>query len=443
MTVPQHKNITWLLAAWLAVIAGCATNTTFDRSPSRGRRVAPGTSDQHGRDDAPAIQRAMDAAATEHGGRVALTAGRFILRSSLTVPEGVTLAGVWESPHHAVLDRGTVFHVYANHGQTEGTPLILLSPSSAIRGITFFYPRQQVPDVIPYPWTVRGRGMHNSIIDCTFVNAYQAIDLATHHHELHYVRNCFGCPLVAGIRVDQCTDIGRIENVHFNPHYWGRAEAKNAPEPAELHPFLENHLIAFEFGRTDWQYVHNTFCFGAKIGYRFVDGEPVGANGNFLGIGADWCERAIVVEACQKPGLLITNGEFVGGDQAQVMVDVRPSNTEGTVQFNNCSFWGVCPGVARIAGTGLVSFSQCYFQNYKPEDADTFTLMAAGGDLSVQDCRFAIDRPGIDLGQGLATARIIGNQFTGQKLIRNRSHAQVQQGLNTVRRAQPEPSATP
>ena len=27
---------------------------------------------------------------------------------------------------------------------------------------------------------------------------------------------------------------------------------------------------AFIFGRTDWQYVLNTFCFGYNVGYKFI-----------------------------------------------------------------------------------------------------------------------------------------------------------------------------
>ena len=45
------------------------------------------------------------------------------------------------------------------------------------------------------------------------------------------------------------------------------------------------HLEAFTFGRTDWEYVLNTFVFGAKVGYRFIQ-TPAGAcNGQFSGIG--------------------------------------------------------------------------------------------------------------------------------------------------------------
>ena len=64
--------------------------------------------------------------------------------------------------------------------------------------------------------------MHGSVIDVTLVNPYKGIDFGTYPNELHYIRNVFGCPLKLGIYVNRTTDIGRIENVHFNPHSWGR-----------------------------------------------------------------------------------------------------------------------------------------------------------------------------------------------------------------------------
>ena len=40
-------------------------------------------------------------------------------------------------------------------------------------------------------------------------------------------------------------------------------------------------------GRSDWEYVLNTFAFGYAIGYHFIERETGSMNGNFVGIGAD------------------------------------------------------------------------------------------------------------------------------------------------------------
>ncbi|MBM3859568.1 MAG: hypothetical protein FJ395_07960 [Verrucomicrobia bacterium] len=93
--------------------------------------------------------------------------------------------------------------------------------------------------------------------------------------------------------------------------------------------------VAFELARTDWHYVFNTFCFGYGIGYKFSETKAGSANGNFLGLGADSCERAVVVEQAQAPGLLITNGEFVGrwSSTNAVCVEIAPQ-ARGKVSLN-------------------------------------------------------------------------------------------------------------
>ncbi|MBI4582285.1 MAG: hypothetical protein HY718_21505 [Planctomycetes bacterium] len=381
-------------------------------------------------DDSAAIQRALDAAGTS-GGTVELGVGRFRLDRAIVVPRGVTLAGVWEAPHHAEIGRGTVIEAYADKGNEPGPPLVELKQSSAVKGITFFYPEQRVPDAAAYPWTIQSQDMHGSVIDCTFVNPYKAMCFGPGSNELHYVRNCFGCPLKAGILVDTCTDIGRIENVHFNPHYWGRANAPNPPKWGDLSRYLWENLVAFEFGRSDWEYVQNTFCYGAKVGYRFVRTGSGTTNGNFLGIGADWCERAILVEQCQEPGLLITNGEFVGGKGSAAMMEVKADN-RGPVQLANCSFWGPADAAAILDGAGSVSLSQCLFRNHGERFREVHTIDARGGHLIVQACRFVMDSRDIRLGPGLETAVITGNWFARGQEIDNESAGDVQIGLNVV-----------
>ena len=346
--------------------------------------------------------------------------------------EGVTLAGVWEAPHHAQLTNGTVLRIYAGKNDENGPGAIMLNPSSAVKGITFFYPDQRIPGTIAYPYTIQGKGMHGSVIDCTFVNPYKAIDFGTYGNELHYIRNCFGCPLKIGIHIDKCTDIGRIENVHFNPHYWGRAGSEGVPDWGELVKYIGENLVAFEFARTDWEYVLNTFEFGAKIGYRFYKGPDGAANGNFLGIGADWSGRAVLVEECQPPGLLITNGEFVGNPDTNIFMEVASTNT-GVVQLGNCSFWGPASQIAKIDGKGTVSFSQCTFLD-QGKDKTAFTIDALSGDINVSNCRFGMDKPAIKLGKDVTTAVISGNRFNKTKQITNESTGDVQEGLNVVKK---------
>src|ERR1700744_3843740 len=49
-------------------------------------------------DDTAAIQKALDTAAANHGGRVFLPAGKYMLKGHLSIPNGVILAGIGEAP---------------------------------------------------------------------------------------------------------------------------------------------------------------------------------------------------------------------------------------------------------------------------------------------------------------------------------------------------------
>jgi hypothetical protein len=105
-----------------------------------------------------------------------------------------------------------------------------------------------------------------------------------------------------GLFVDRTHDIGRIVDVHWIVTY-------SSERPFIYHQ--TTHGRAFVFGRSDWQYVLNTFAYGYAVGYHFVERPEGATNGNFVGIGADTCtNHSVLVEQTQSFGVLITNGEF-------------------------------------------------------------------------------------------------------------------------------------
>lgn len=379
--------------------------------------------------DSPAIRRALEEAS--EGTEVYLPPGRYRLEDELRVPPGVTLAGTWQAPHHPEHRKGTVLLGYAGHGNEDGPALIHLMPNSTVRGVTVYYPEQRIPGTVAYPWTIQGEGMHGSVIDVTLVNSYKGIDFGEYANELHYIRNVFGTPLQAGIHIDRCTDIGRIENVHFNPHYWARSGEENIPDWNDLRDYLFANCTAFAFARTDWEYVFNTFSFGCNIGYRFYESEHGSANGNFLGIAADWARTAVLVEETQPPGLLITNGEFVGGTGSEAVIDITGSHS-GVVQFGNSSFWGPQEIIVRAAGSGFVSLNQCNFQNWDVNNRNLPAVLIQSGEVNVANSFFRANKKQIVLEEAVETAVITGNRFLGAERIVNKSRGDVQTGLNVV-----------
>ena len=260
--------------------------------------------------------------------------------------------------------------VATGRGNEDGKAFLTLNTNSAVS--------EQIPeeDPVPYPWTIAMRGKNPAAFDLELLNPYQGIDAS--QNERHNIRNISGQPLRRGIWVDAIYDIGRIENVHFNP--WWNSHSK-------VYQWQTANGEAFIFGRADWEYVLNTFCFGYHVGYKFVETKTGACNGNLLGIGADDCNRAILVEQSAPYGLLIANGEFTSfhGDDP-TMLEVRDTNS-GVIRVSNSAFWGPCNQIAKIGGQGTVgfTFAQWAVQMNAPRSKRPPAVCLCGGANSVSE----------------------------------------------------------
>lgn len=380
-------------------------------------------------DDSAAFQRALDTAHKAGGGTVYAPPGRYLLCASLVVPDGVTLQGSYRCvPSHAGLrdkgqsapgDDGTALLVTVGRGREDGNPFLTLNTNSTAAGFTIYYPEQVVDtEPIRYPWTIAMRGKNPAVLDLEILNPYQGIDAS--NNERHNIRNISGQPLRRGVSVDAIYDIGRIENVHFNP-WWNSSSA--------VYRWQTENAEAFIFGRADWEYVLNTFCFGYRVGYKFIHTDTGECNGNFLGIGADDCNRAILVEQSAAYALLIANAEFTSfhGDDP-TMIEVLSTN-KGVVRVSNSAFWGPCNQIAKIAGDGTVAFSDCTFVQWEAE-GDRAAIQASSGSVLIRGCEFLQNKQHIALGESVRSAVVSGNLFHGPAKIENLSKNDVQIGLN-------------
>lgn len=381
-------------------------------------------------DDTAAFQRMMDAVAHAGGGTVYAPPGKYLFKGTLNVPAGITLRGSYSCvPSHVGMrnpgavkpgDDGTALLVTAGKGKENGTPFLTLNTNSSVAGMTIYYPEQVTDSApLPYPWTVVMRGKNPAIFDVELLNPYQGIDASK--NERHNIRNITGQPIRRGIFVDAIYDIGRIENVHFNP-WWSTHSA--------VFEWQMQNGEAFIFGRADWEYVLNTFCFGYRVGYKFIATDTGECNGNFMGIGADDCFRSVLVEQSAQYALLIANAEFTsfhGPDPT--MVEVGAAH-HGVVRFSNSAFWGPCNQIATIAGTGTVGFSDCTFVQWG-RGGDRAAIQANSGTVLIRGCEFRENKKHISLGEAVHCAIVSGNIFKGAAQIANASQAKVQIGLNS------------
>ena len=384
-------------------------------------------------DDTQAIQAALDQAG-KSGGEVLLPAGKYLLRGSLSIPTGVSLQGSWKQPHHGAWQNGSTLLVTGGRGEEDGKATITLQQSSGLRGFTMLWPEQKWPQIVPYPWAIQGVGMHPTVENVTFCNAYQGVKIggAAGWSELHLIRNVFGCVLRRGVFIDSTSDIGRLENVHFNPHYWPRSNhsSSSGAKDMEVAGFMAANLEAFIFGRTDWEYVANCFVFAARVGYRFIETPAGAANAQLLNIGADYCQTGLQIDNIQPIGIQVTNGAFTSFGGGPNVGIATSAGAVGAAQFVNCNFWATPGGAARLEGALNVSFSDCHFLDVPAFDSDHAAINASAGRLNLRGSTFGRAGRAVDLKRGVLAAIVAQNLQPGGLSVSSAIGKRAQMALN-------------
>ena len=380
-------------------------------------------------DDSKALQAALDAAATK-GPICHVPPGLYRLDSPLVVPAGVTLCGASGGVPHSEHPIGTVLLAYASRGQVDGEALITLKPNAVVRNLVIHYPEQTLPEVVAYPYSVRADGELCQVLDVTLTNPYQAIDVGSRWNELHLVRNVFACPLKVGVYIDQCTDIGRIENVHFNPNFWTRMALKPKFPGGDIKAYLEKNLVGFKIGKTDWEFITNSFVIFPKIGFHSDDFGHGPGNAVITQSGSDICPVAVRVDRTQShAGVQFANGQFMS------TLEVGPEN-RGPVKLANCGFWGTEATREHIrhAGPSTLVLTACHFTGWDHAGKGDPCVRANGGRLVVNGCEFLDEgKQAVLLEKGLKAGSVFGCSFRGERAVLDESGADVQVGLNTTK----------
>jgi hypothetical protein len=425
------------LAAGVLGAAGLATTRGYGAEATEAPVLAATSgvsARQHGAkgdgktDDTKALQAALDAAET-HGPICYLPAGHYRLDGALTVPAGVALCGASGGVPHSEHPIGTVLMAYGGRGQADGAPLITLKPNGVVRNLVIHYPEQTLAEVAPYPWSIRADGELCQVLDVTLTNPYQAIDVGSKWNELHLVRNVFACPLKIGVYIDQCTDIGRVENVHFNPNFWTRMALKPGFPGGDIQAYLEKNLVGFKVGKTDWEFIGNSFVIFPRIGFHFDDFGHGPGNAVVTQSGSDICPVAVRVDRSQPhAGVEFANGQFMG------TLEVGTQN-QGPVKLANCGFWGTAATREHVRHSGASSLllTACHFNGWDHAGKGDPCIRAAGGRLVVNGCEFMDEgKHAITLEKGLKAATVLGCTFRGGQAVTDQSGADVQIGLNTT-----------
>ncbi len=369
-----------------------------------------------------AIQKAINEAAGAGGGVVFLVAGRYRLEGRLLVKEGVTLRGDWSRT--APPGKCTVLMPTADRGKPNATAAITLERGSGVREVVVWYPDQDPANIVPYPWTFRtsktATGGNTTIQNVTLVNPYQAIQIGPEWNELHTVKNVGGTPLKAGIWIDSTTDIGRLIDVDFRPSYWEGCGLPGAPGTQEgrdaLREFLLREGTAFEFRRSDWEYIYRIRAEGYATGCVFRPGQRGAANAVMFGCKLIGCGTALRLEGLNPIGLSVTACELEGKEYA-----VHATRAFGSLaQFNACPMRTRGKNAVLLEGRGTLTFTNCWLNDWGAE-----AVYAPSGSVSLLGCEFRWPKPHVRLGRGVRRARVLSCRFVGEPRIRNDSRGDV------------------
>ncbi|MBQ2559571.1 MAG: hypothetical protein II565_03120 [Fibrobacter sp.] len=285
---------------------------------------------------------------------VYLPRGVWNFNEQVVVPHGMTLKGNYDRPHnvtesdlHVVgsgIDwnetRGTNIACYSGWGHAPFTQnpdvferdteaCIALQGTATLDGVNVFYPQQNRPSPnssftpVKYPWTIScqpGVGSIDYLARCavmntTLVNSYAGIDL--NFGVDHYIRGVNMTALKIGIRVDNVTSQGSIEDINmhaqFSAYYYGMGgflagEGTALAAYNHLEAYLVNNMTGLDFGWVDWGWLKNVFIFKAYRGFYFRRGKQGYNRPNIAGhfraaasldiqnSGCDNCTDALYVE---------------------------------------------------------------------------------------------------------------------------------------------------
>jgi hypothetical protein len=359
-------------------------------------------------DDTAAIQSALNDAGTQGGGIVFLPAGDYRIRSHLLIPAQTTLSGVARAPTAMALHHGTTLLAEAGAGGTSGVPFItLLGNNPTLEGVTIYYPNQVATNPpIPYPWAIRAGGGENvTVQNVLLLNPYLGIDLATYPSARHLVRGVYGQPLLVGIAVDQCYDIGRIMDIHFWP-FWS--------QDSRLLAFISANAVTFDFMRTDWEVVQDVFSWGYSIGARFRASASGAMNGQMSNINFDNVDIGLLLTATQPYAIHIANLNLAnaGGGTHHIGIQALPGASE--LNVNGVTFWGLIRQPVTWGSSGLLTLSNARVLGWSATNPAISILQ---GRAVLQGNSF-LDNIGVAIHVGPAANRvmILGNMLNGNTL---------------------------
>jgi hypothetical protein len=376
-------------------------------------------------DDTAAFQACLaDAAAVNAPVKIVLVPpGRYLFASgNLLLKTGIVLQGSYSGPiSHGFRDGsfppaadGTIFLITYT-GNPNQDPFCQLQSNAEVRGISFMWPNQNVNNPpIAYPYAIGKDPTQTTVVNITIANielmaCYNGINLNGCNR--HNVNGVVGQVFNVGVLIDNVSDVGRVQDVHFHPYWSGWNQgADGTVMPAIANWQFQNgtgYLIRY----TDSQMFRDCFVFGYNRGVWFNAQTSSQPNCLVHGLSVDTCRIGVQIDAAaQYTGLQFTNC-FITGEQAGTQTlpggaaILISAGVQGNIRFTTGTIWGISPAV--VSNGANVMFTDYSF-NDTPAAA-LFSMTVTGGTMVVTNCQFLRTTNHISLSAAVSKAIVLGN----------------------------------
>ena len=332
------------------------------------------------KDSSTAINNALVEASLCGGGTVWLPKGQYLVTRTVKVPAHCTLRGDWNDPDGKSFngDYGTVILAKPAPSERKEMGLIQLSESGGARGLTVYYPEQDINNVQKYAPTFAmfGSVALRTLRDITLINSYIGVYAQQINESVNLI-NFKGTCLSHGIELESVGDVGEFDTVSFAPEYWANAKGegiKAASRAAIVKYCKDNKSKGFYMHDLEQQRFLNVkvsgHCYGIFFSAeptRFMSSGPMyqlnikdctygiyAAEGTFKstnGYAADQCP--ILTSLDWRCGYVISNS-VIEGDKYSIY------NGSSTVEINSKKrqgYFRLCDVQLKGASKGSVFYT--------------------------------------------------------------------------------------
>ena len=358
-------------------------------------------------DSTTAIQNAINAVHNAGGGTVYLPSGNYLITSPLVIRPFVSVIGEFYSPDSESVGEtgyGTVFLADVESTDDEMPALITVEGSAGVRGLTVFYPNQDIDDIKPYPFTfyIPGLGdggdatnyMLMTIENLTVINGYRGVLASKYNgfvNEQFYIIGLRGTFLERGLELYNCADASAVQNVHFAPDYWAGAVCGFSPVGGEAEENAEkirsvtsSDGIAFLFSDVEWSSYSLLSADGYADGMKIIKGIRAEFNGGIYSLRLTNCVRGLNVENLDTRtgfglgvyGGIIEGSEYAVSNKSGGTVRVTDVEVNGSFKKNEVEV--MLPGIENQPDAGT---------RRKPYKVRNELKILTGADSSgIKDC---------------------------------------------------------